>query len=142
MTEPDAELQALIELAKQASERAWCPYSGFRVGAAVVTIDGSTFSGCNVENASSGLTICAERNAVFQAVNAGHHRIRRIVVFTPTATPTAPCGACRQVLSEFSDDTQTICVCNGPEVISAALHELLPLQFGREHLTGSSSSTD
>jgi len=142
MTEPDVELQKLIILAQNAAEHAWCPYSGFRVGAAVQTVNGSSFSGCNVENASSGLTICAERNAIFQAVAAGHQRIRRIVVFTPTATPTAPCGACRQVLSEFSDDTQAVCVCNGPGIISTSLEELLPLPFGPEQLARAKTDTD
>jgi cytidine deaminase len=130
MTQLDAELQRLVELATQAADKAWCPYSRFRVGAAVETADGSMFSGCNVENASSGLTICAERNAVCQAVAAGHTRIRRVVVFTPTETPTAPCGACRQVLSEFSADAEVLCVCLGPDSISTTLAELLPLRFG------------
>jgi len=142
MTDLDEDLQLLIKLAKQAAERAWCPYSGFRVGAAVLTTDGSTFSGCNVENASSGLTICAERNAIFQAVSAGHHQIQHVVVFTPTATPTAPCGACRQVLSEFSDDARATCICNGPDIISADLHELLPLQFGPDDLAAGKAGTD
>jgi cytidine deaminase len=130
MTQLDAELQTLIDLATQAAENAWCPYSRFRVGAAVETADGSMFSGCNVENASSGLAICAERNAVFQAVSSGHTKIRRVVVFTPTQTPTTPCGACRQVLSEFSADAAVLCVCLGPDSISTTLAELLPLRFG------------
>jgi cytidine deaminase len=130
MTQLDAELQKLIDLATQAAEKAWCPYSQFRVGAAVETADGSVFAGCNVENASSGLTICAERNAVCHAVAAGHKKIRRVVVFTPTQTPTPPCGACRQVLSEFSADAEVLCVCLGPDSISTTLAELLPLRFG------------
>jgi cytidine deaminase len=130
MTQLDAELRRLIELARQAADKAWCPYSRFRVGAAVEAADGSVFSGCNVENASSGLTICAERNAVFQAVAAGHTKIRRVVVFTPTETPTAPCGACRQVISEFSEDAEVLCVCLGPDSISTTLAELLPMRFG------------
>ena len=134
MTHLDADVQQLIELATQAAEHAWCPYSRFRVGAAIETADGSVFSGCNVENASSGLTICAERNAVFQAVAAGHTKIRRVVVFTPTQTPTAPCGACRQVLSEFSDDAEALCVCLGPDSISTTLAELLPMRFGPGNL--------
>src|ERR1700676_4636884 len=94
---------ALIAAARQAAGQAYCPYSRFRVGAAVLTGRGEIFSGCNVENASNGLTICAERNAIFQAVAkaAGPLVIRAIVVFTPTLEPTAPCGACRQVINEF-----------------------------------------
>ncbi len=134
MTHLDADVQRLIELAKQAAGQAWCPYSRFRVGAAIETADGSVFSGCNVENASSGLTICAERNAAFQAVAAGHTKIRRVVVFTPTPTPTAPCGACRQVLSEFSDGAEVLCVCQGPGRISTSMAELLPMQFGPGNL--------
>jgi len=86
------------------------------VGAAIVTEGGQIFSGCNVENASFGLTICAERNAVFQAVasRAGSLVIRAVVVFTATTEPTAPCGACRQVINEFGPDAQILSLCDGP----------------------------
>lgn len=134
MTQPDAQLENLIELARQAAGNAWCPYSRFPVGAAVETADGSMFSGCNVENASSGLTACAERNAIGQAVAAGHTTIRRVVVFTPTEIPTTPCGACRQVIREFSAEAEVHCVCDGPESISTSLDELLPLNFGPGNL--------
>ena len=124
----------LIEAARQASTRAYCPYSKFRVGAAIRTDDGALVAGCNVENASYGLTVCAERNAVFQAVAAGHRRVRALVVYTPTATPTAPCGACRQVLNEFGPDAEILCVCDGPEQIRATLTALLPGAFGPHNL--------
>lgn len=124
------DLDKLIELAEEASKKAWCPYSHFPVGAVIETGDGSVFCGCNVENASSGLTICAERAAVSAAIAAGQKKIRVVVVFTPTETPTAPCGACRQVLSEFSDNATVVCACRGEGRIEKSLAELLPLSFG------------
>src|SRR5271169_5350356 len=92
----------LIAAARQAASHAYCPYSRFHVGAAILTGRGGIFAGCNVENASYGLTICAERNAIFQAVaRQGATKIRAVLVYTPTKKPTAPCGACRQVINEF-----------------------------------------
>ena len=129
------DLDELIELAEETSRKAWCPYSSFPVGAVIETSDGSVFCGCNVENASSGLTICAERAAVSAAVAAGQKKIRRVVVFTPTETPTAPCGACRQVLSEFSDDATVVSACRGEGRIEKSLAELLPLSFGPDDLS-------
>lgn len=128
------DLDALIQLAEETSRKAWCPYSSFPVGAVVETADGSVFCGCNVENASLGLTICAERAAVSAAVAAGRKKIRRVVVFTPTETPTTPCGACRQVLSEFSDEATVVCACRGAYRIEKSLAELLPLNFGPGNL--------
>ena len=99
----------LIAEARAAAERAYVPYSKFRVGAAVVAegADGATFTGCNVENASYGLTVCAERVALFAAIAAGHRRVRRLAVTCVDASPALgpdgrmPCGACRQVMAEF-----------------------------------------
>ena len=115
---------------------AYCPYSRFRVGAAVLTGAGEIFAGCNVENASYGLTICAERNAVFQAVanGCGPLSIRAIVVYTPTLTPTAPCGACRQVINEFGPGAAVFSVCDGPDVLKNELGALLPGAFGPANL--------
>jgi cytidine deaminase len=126
----------LIGAARNAAARAYCPYSGFRVGAAVLTERGEIFAGCNVENASYGLTICAERNAVFQAVahNAGALVIHAVVVYTPTPFPTAPCGACRQVINEFGPDALVISVCDGPEMVRSHLNQLLPSAFGPSNL--------
>ena len=126
----------LIATARRASEQAYCPYSRFRVGAAVLTDRGEIFSGCNVENASYGLTICAERNAIFQAVARSKPTlvIQAVVVFTPTALPTAPCGACRQVINEFGPDAQIFSVCDGPGVIEHRLGALLPEAFGPGNL--------
>lgn len=126
----------LIAAAREAAASAYCPYSRFRVGAAVLTDSGQIYSGCNVENASYGLTICAERNAVFQAVsrNLTPLVIRMVVVYTPTPEPAAPCGACRQVINEFGPDAQVLSVCDGPEVIALRLSELLPAAFGPSNL--------
>jgi len=124
------DLDELIELAEEASKNAWCPYSHFPVVAVIETGDGSVFCGCNVENASLGLTICAERAAVSAAIAAGQKKIRCVVVFTPTETPTAPCGSCRQMLSEFSDNATVVCACRGEGRIEKSLAELLPLSFG------------
>ena len=104
--------QSLIELkerARAAAQHAYAPYSGFCVGAAVLGANGEIHAGANVENASFGLTICAERNAVFQAVARGIRRIEAVAVYTPTPVATAPCGACRQVLHEFAPDALVIC---------------------------------
>jgi cytidine deaminase len=126
----------LVTAARAAAERAYCPYSHFKVGAAVLTGSGEVFSGCNVENASYGLTICAERNAIFQAVAHGRGplSIRAVVVFTPTAAPTAPCGACRQVINEFGPEARVISLCDGPVALESSLDILLPQAFGPANL--------
>jgi cytidine deaminase len=128
----------LAAAARRAAGHAYCPYSRFPVGAAVLTDRGEIFSGCNVENASYGLTICAERNAVFQAVAQGQGPlvIRAVVVYTPTPEPTAPCGACRQVINEFGPDAEVLSRCNGPAVRSDRLGALLPSAFGPANLAG------
>jgi len=123
-----------VELAKAASKNAYCPYSKFKVGAAIVHDDGTLDAGCNVENASYGLTVCAERNAVFQGVAKGHRSIQLVVVYTPTKKPTAPCGACRQVLNEFGPRASVLCVCDSDEVIESTVAELLPQAFGPGNL--------
>lgn len=131
---PADSIAHLRDAAKAAALRAYAPYSHFRVGAALQARSGTIFAGCNVENASYGLTICAERNAVFQMVAAGETAFDRIVIYTPTATPTAPCGACRQVLNEFNPDAEVISVCDGPDVICSTVRELLPAAFGPANL--------
>jgi cytidine deaminase len=124
----------LTAAARKAAARAYCPYSNFRVGAAILTRKSQIVAGCNVENASYGLTICAERNAVSQMVARGETGIELVVIYTPTPTPTAPCGACRQVLNEFGPDAEVICVCDGPERLHFKLSALLPHAFGPHNL--------
>lgn len=125
----EADWRALADAARDASTRAYCPYSRFAVGAAVRTADGRTFTGCNVENASFGLTICAERNAVFQAVAAGARHIVAVALYTPTPQPSTPCGACRQVMAQFGAP-QIRCECQGGTSEHYALDDLLPRRFG------------
>ena len=96
--------QQLLDQARRARETAYAPYSNFKVGAAVLTAAGEIFSGCNIENASLGATICAERVAILTAVAAGHRDLTALAVVADTPDPVAPCGLCRQVLAEFSPD--------------------------------------
>jgi cytidine deaminase len=127
---------ALADAARRGAEHAYCPYSQFRVGAAVLLDDGRIAWGCNVENASYGLTICAERNAIFHAVAGadGPMVIRAVVIYTPTPEPTAPCGACRQVINEFGPDAEVCSICDGPRELRYRLCELLPAAFGPGNL--------
>lgn len=123
-----------VEAAKSACKNAYCPYSKFPVGAAVITEDGEVFSGCNVENASYGLTICAERNALFQAIAKGKKEVKFVVIFTPTSTSTTPCGACRQVINEFGPKATILSVCNSNDRFEEHLNELLKKAFGPHNL--------
>lgn len=125
-----AQLRALKSAAKQASRRAYAPYSKFHVGAAVLTGSGKIFAGCNVENASYGLCNCAERTAIFSAVAAKERHLQCVVVYTPTPTATAPCGACRQVIFEFGPTARVLSVCAGNETIDTTIVDLLPRAFG------------
>lgn len=129
-----AEITSMAAAAKLAASRAYAPYSNFRVGAAVRASSGRVYSGCNVENASYGLTCCAERNAIFAAIAAGEKQVNAVIVYTPTKTPTAPCGACRQVIREFGADAQILSVCDGKERIETRLGAMLPDSFGPEDL--------
>jgi cytidine deaminase len=121
--------QLLAEAAKAACANAYCRYSGFPVGAAVLTAEGAITSGCNVENASFGLSVCAERNAIFHAVADGAKSIVALVVYTPTQEPVAPCGACRQVIAEFGRDVRVRSICAGTGCVDYTLDELLPRRF-------------
>ena len=127
---------ALLAAAREAAGRAYVPYSGFPVGAAVLTADGTVVTGCNVENASYGLTVCAERVAIFAAVAGGHRAARAVAVAAPRARGTTPCGACRQVLNEFvPEGGELLVVLEGEEgAEQVALSELLPRSFGPRDL--------
>jgi cytidine deaminase len=134
---PKSTLDELKRRAREVSAHAYAPYSGFRVGAAVLASNGEIHVGANVENASFGLTVCAERNAVFQAVTRGARKIDALVLYTPTPAASAPCGACRQVIHEFGPDALVVC-CTDDETAERryALRELLPGAFGPDQLAG------
>lgn len=121
--------QELIALALEARKNAYAPYSGFAVGAALLTGDGQVFTGCNVENASYGLTICAERVALFTAVARGNRSLRAIAVVAGTDDYCSPCGACRQVLAEFGGDTRVYLANRHGAYRETTVAELLPGTF-------------
>ena len=123
-----AGIEKVRALARATQEKAHAPYSGFRVGAVLEADDGTLFSGCNVENASLGLTICAERSALAAAVAGGCRSFRRLVLVTDGDEAVPPCGACRAVLSEFSPDLQVLAEA-GQSRKEWSLAELLPLPF-------------
>jgi cytidine deaminase len=126
----DRELVArLAAAAQRAAANAYAPYSRFPVGAACCGASGTIHVGVNVENASYGLTSCAERNAIFSAIGAGESDLRALVLYTPTPSPVTPCGACRQVLCEFGDDIVVVCRCDGPETLKFTSGTLLPARF-------------
>ncbi|HEY1848826.1 MAG TPA: cytidine deaminase [Opitutaceae bacterium] len=126
----EAALRRLEKAARAAAGRAYAPYSRFPVGAAVLGASGRLYAACNVENASFGLCNCAERGAVFAAVAAGEKTVGAVAVYTPTPLPTAPCGACRQVIHEFGPDCLVISVCDSKNRIETRLSALLPAAFG------------
>jgi cytidine deaminase len=120
---------ALVDAARRAREHAVATFSHFKVGAALETADGIVITGCNVENATYGLTICAERVAVFKALSEGHRRFTRIAIVADTDAPTPPCGACRQILWEFGGDLEIILANLSREAGRHQLAQLLPLPF-------------
>lgn len=124
--------ETLIKRALEAREKAYAPYSDYKVGCALATQDGSVFCGANVENASYGLCVCAERTAILQAVFAGHREIALLVVATQSSPPAAPCGACRQTINEFISEPsklQIILVNDSNQREDIAFSELFPRGF-------------
>jgi cytidine deaminase len=119
----------LIEAARRARELATATFSNFKVGAALETADGVVITGCNIENATYGLTICAERVAMFKALSEGHRAFTRIAIVADTESPTPPCGACRQILWEFGGDLEVTLANLTQEKGTYRLGQLLPLPF-------------
>ncbi len=130
--------KSLLTRAREVAERAYVPYSEYPVGAAALAADGSVYTGCNVENASFGLTICAERSAVTALVSAGHRDIVAIAVSAPRVPLTTPCGACRQVLNEFRPESNDMVVILDDRDAGRPiwLENLLPKAFGPRNLEG------
>ncbi|MEE8585621.1 MAG: cytidine deaminase [Acidobacteriota bacterium] len=128
--------EELIQAARQARQRAVAPYSKFRVGAALETEEGVIFTGCNIENSSYGLTMCAERVALFKAVSEGHLRFKRLCVVAQSNKLAAPCGACRQVIWDLCGDIPVLLVNLKGEQLNVSSAELLPYPFDRSSLEG------
>ena len=124
----------LVAAARRAREHAEARFSHFKVGAALETADGTVITGCNVENATYGLTVCAERVAMFKALSEGYREFARIAVVADTASPTPPCGACRQILWEFGGDLEVILANLDHETARQRMRDLLPNPFDRRFL--------
>ena len=124
---------ALVDAAAAVRRNAYAPYSNFRVGAAVRASDGRVFAGCNVENASYGLSICAERAAIFNAIAHGARDIVAIAVMTDASPPASPCGACRQVMAEFAPDAPVVLAGTDGACIETSVGALLPAAFRLRH---------
>jgi cytidine deaminase len=128
----------LLAAARGARRHAIADYSGFAVGAALETAEGEIVTGCNIENATFGLTMCAERVALFKALSEGRTAIRRVALVSATTSPTPPCGACRQLLWEFAGDVEIVMGNDAHETARCRLGALLPLPFSRQLLAGGS----
>jgi cytidine deaminase len=122
-------IEKLMEKAKKVRKNAYAPYSGFKVGSAVLTNDGKIFTGCNIENASFGLSVCAERIALFKAISMGYKDFQAIAIICNSEKPCTPCGACRQVMIEFSPEMDVI-MCNlHSKIIIKKAKQLIPDAF-------------
>jgi cytidine deaminase len=124
----------LVAAARRARDYAHATYSNFKVGAAIETTDGRVITGCNIENATYGLTICAERVAMFKALSEGHRQFTRIAIVADTETPAPPCGACRQIMWEFAGDIEVILANTSRETKRFQLSTLLPHPFDARFL--------
>ena len=131
----ELEIQNLMERAIKARENSYSPYSHFAVGAALLCEDGTIYEGCNIENASYGLTNCAERTAIFKAVSEGHIKFKALAVVADTEGPCAPCGACRQVMAEFKIPLIIMGNLMG-NIKIVTIEELLPFSFSECDVTG------
>lgn len=131
----ELEIQKLMDCAIKAREKAYSPYSHFAVGAALLCEDGTLYEGCNIENASYGLTNCAERTAIFKAVSEGHIKFKALAVVADTEGPCAPCGACRQVMAEFKIPLIIMGNLMG-NIKIVTMEELLPFSFSECDVTG------
>ena len=127
----------LIDIAAKTMNNSYSPYSGFKVGAALECSDGTVFTGCNIENAAFGATICAEAAAVASAVSAGKRAFKRIAIVSEGGTYCFPCGTCRQLLNEFSPDMEVLCVRADNRYVSYPLATLFPMAFGKDQIDNS-----
>jgi cytidine deaminase len=124
----------LYEAAKKAQEKSFSPYSKFRVGAALLTSSGKVFTGCNIENSSFSLTVCAERTALFKAISEGEHTFIKMVIVSDAEDFIAPCGACRQVISDLAGNIDIVMTNAQGESKTVQLNDLLPYAFGKSYL--------
>lgn len=123
----------LINKAKKAKENAYVPYSNFKVGAAVLTESGKVFTGCNIENVSFGATNCAERTAIFKAVSEGEREVKAVAIMSSSGDFTYPCGICRQVISEFSNDAVIILGNDNGDIKVYSINEMFPNGFTKDN---------
>ncbi len=132
----DFDREELVKMAQEAKEKSYSPYSGFRVGAALVCEDGSIYTGCNIENAAYSPCVCAERVAVFKAVSVGNKKIKAIAIASDKDGYISPCGVCRQVLSEFADSQNFTVLMSRSDTdyIEKKLFELLPYTFSKDDI--------
>ena len=124
----NTKLEELLEKAREAAKAAYAPYSGYKVGSAIRCADGSIYTGCNIDNASYSLTICAERTAIFKAVSEGHKDFSAIAIYADSDKAFPPCGACRQVIIEFAPNIPVL-YANQNETIESSIEKLLPGAF-------------
>ena len=124
----------LISMAADVMANSYSPYSRFKVGAAVECTDGAVFTGCNIENAAFGVTMCAESAAIASAVSAGQRAFKRIAIISDGNVYCFPCGLCRQLLNEFSPELEVLCARSDGRYVSYSLTSLLPMAFGNEHM--------
>ena len=130
----DVEFEKLIHKAEEVRKNAYVPYSDFAVGAAIFCDNGNIYTGCNIENSSYGLSVCAERVALFKAISSGEKSFRALAISAGTIRPIPPCGACRQVLAEFNQNLEIIMTSNSGENKTYLLSELLPEPFTQDFL--------